>query len=127
MKTIRFLALALSALLLVSCFGGKEETPEAAEVGPKPEQDSRPDRPPPPPQPQDGSMIVRPGGTAADGRAVASAEAEAALKEAGVEDAGSAVCEAEAEIRKRKAEAADSDDPVSRALNSISECNGYLF
>ncbi len=111
MKRIPLSLLAVASGLLVSCFG-EDEPPEAADVNPPPARDPRPDRPPPPPQPQDGSMIVRPGGTGAH-KPAAPAVSE--------EDKSDAISAAEREIARRRQDTEEADDLVSKALKNVSD------
>lgn len=112
MKMICKFAIAVAAGVLVACNGQtKKEEPEAANVGTKPAVNNRrPDRPPPPPQPQDGSMIVTPGGTETIATPKVSEEQKSDALEA-----------AQREIVRRKQDASEADDAVSKALKNIKE------
>ncbi len=117
-KSLKRLLLLATACLLVSCFGKEEKPEEAALVKPaKPVAASnpRPDRRPPPAQPQDGSMIVRPGGTEAKIPEISE------IDNISAEDKDDALSAAAREITRRKQGAAEGDDKVSKALNNLSE------
>ncbi len=112
MKMICKIAIAVAAGFLVACNGQtKKDEAEAANVGTKPVvTNPRPDRSPPPPQPQDGSMIVTPGGT----EAIATPKVSEKQKNDALEAA-------QREIVRRKQDAGEADDAVSKALKNIKE------
>lgn len=123
MKLIKGLLLPATACLLASCFGKEEKPADAAPAKPAlakpaPVRNPRPNRPPPPPQPQDGSMIVRPGGTEAK---VPKISEVPGIDSVSAEDKDGALSAAEREITRRKKDAAEGDDAVSKALNNLSE------